>query len=231
MFPVSPSVIAGFSAMVSPLVVASAGVSAGSATLAASLVAAEEEPFWARLAFRRRPPNPPDDCFLPCPSVNSLSDVAPVLRSFLVPRLPKKEVRRLSVGDIGEAAAAGVVASAAVAGVSVVAAVGSAVGEVTGLSSWGAVDDRVDSSFAGTAGEVSVEAGVAASFLPKMLPKIEFLLFGFGAASRAVETGAVSPTVDSSPATGAAPEAASPAGTIGSPTTRDARRCQGKHSG
>lgn len=45
MLPVSPSVIAGFSPRVSPLVVASAGVSAGSGTLPASLVVAEEEPF------------------------------------------------------------------------------------------------------------------------------------------------------------------------------------------
>lgn len=153
----------------------------------------------------------------------------PVLRSFFVPRLPKKEVRRLSVGDIGEAAAAVVVAPGAVAGVSVAAVVVSAVGEVTGLSSCGAVDGRVDSSFAGTAEEASVEAGVAASFLPKRPPKIEFLLFGFGAASRVVEAGVVSATVDSAPATGATPEApksvvASPAGTIGSPTTRDAIR-------
>ncbi len=182
------------------------------------------EPFCARLALRRRPPNPPEDCFLPSPSVNSLSDVAPVLRSFFVPRLPKKEVRRLSVGDVGEVAAAGVFASAAVAGVSVVAAVGSAVGEVTGLSSWGAVE--VDcSSLAGTAGGASVEAGVAASFLPKMLPKIEFLLFGFGAVSRVLEVGVVSAAVDSAP-TGATPEvpAVSPAGTTGSPMTRDAMR-------
>ena len=40
--PVSPLVIASFSATVSPLVVASAGVSVGSGTLAASLVAAGE---------------------------------------------------------------------------------------------------------------------------------------------------------------------------------------------
>ena len=167
---------------------------------------------------------------MPSPSVNSLSDVPSVLRSFFVPRLPKKEVRRLSVGDIGETAAAGVVASAAVAGVFVVAAVVSAVGEDTGMSSCGAVDDRVDcSSLAGTAGGVSVEVGVAKSFLPKILPKIEFLLFGFGALSRVAEAGVVSATVDSAPATGATPEAptpvaASPAGTTGSPITRDAIR-------
>ena len=154
---------------------------------------------------------------MPSASVNSLSDVPPVLRSFFVPRLPKKEVRRLSVGDRGEVAAAGVVASAAVAGVSV-AAVVSAAGEATGLSSCGAVDDTVDcSSLAGAAGGVSVEAEVPASFLPKILPKIEFLLFGFGAVSREVEAGVVS---DSAPA----PGEASPAGMTGSPMTRDAMR-------
>ena len=169
------------------------------------------------------------DCFLPSPSVNSLSDVAPALRSFLVPRLPKKEVRRLSVGDMGEAVeAADAVVSAAVEGVSVVATVGSVVDEVTGLSSCGAVDDTTDdSSFAGTDGGVSVEPGFKTSFLPKILPKIEFLLFGLCAVSRVVEAGVVSATVDSVPATGATPEAAapvmaSPAGMTGSPRTRDA---------
>lgn len=227
--PVSPSVVAGFSASVSPFVVGSASV--GSGTLAASLEVAVEEPFWARLAFRRRPPNPPEDCFLPSPSVNSFSDVAPpVLRSFFVPRVPKKEVRRLSVGDIGVVVAAGVDASAAVAGVSVVAAVVSAVGEVTGLSSCGAVGETVDSSsLAGTAGGVSVEVGVAASFLPKILPKIELLLFGFGAVSRVVDAAVVSATVGSAPAIGATSEApiplaASPAGMTGSPITREAMR-------
>ena len=127
-------------------------------------------------------------------------------------------------------AAAEGAASAAVAGVSVVAAVVSTVGEVTGLSSCGAVDETVDcSSFAGTAGGISADVGVAASFLPKMLPKIEFLLFGFGAVSRVVEAGVVSATVGSAPVTGATseaptPVAASPAGTTGSPTTRDAMR-------
>lgn len=122
---------------------------------------------------------------------------------------------------MGEAAAAGVVASPAATGLSVLAAGVSAVGEVTGLSSCGAVDDRADgSSFAGTAGGASVEAGATASFLPKILPKIEFLLFGFGAVSRVVEAGVVSAAVDSAPT----PVAASSAGTTGSPTTRDAMR-------
>ena len=131
---------------------------------------------------------------------------------------------------MGEVAAAGVVASVAATGVSVVAAVVSAVGEVTGSSSCGAVDGRVDgSSFAGTAGGVSIEVGATASFLPKILPKIEFLLFGFGAVSRVVEDRVVSATLDSAPATGATPEASIPvavssAGTTGSPTTRDAMR-------
>ena len=69
--------------------------------------------------------------------------------------------------------------------------------------------------------------------MPKMLPKIEFLLFGFVAVSRVVEAGVVSVTEDSAPATGAAPVApapapapapvvASPAGMTGSPITRDA---------
>ena len=226
MSPVSPSVVAGFSTSVSPFVVGSAGVSVGSGTLVASLEVAVEEPFWARLAFRRRPPSPPEDCFLPSPSVNSLSDVVPpVLRSFFVPRLPKKEVRRLSVGDIGVVVAAGVDASAVVAGVSVVAAVVSAVGEVTGLSSCGAVGETVDgSSLVGTAGGVSVEVGVAASFLPKILPKIELLLFGFGAVSRVVEAGVVSATVGCATSEAPTPVAASPAGTTGSPTTREAMR-------
>ena len=131
----------------------------------------------------------------------------------------------MSVGDKGEAAAAGVVVSAAVAGVSVVVAVVSAVGEVTGVSSCGAVEDKVDcSSFTGTAVVASVEVGVTASFLPKILPKIEFLLFGFGAASLVV-----SATVGSALVAGATPEAPtpvidSPAGMTGSPITRDAVR-------
>ena len=234
--PVVTSVVAGFSASGSPLVVASADVSVGSGTWAASLELAEEEPFWARLAFRRRPPKPPEDCFLPSPSVNSLSDVAPVLRSFFVPRLPKKEVRRLSAGDNEDAPAAGAFVSAAVVGISVLAAVGSAVDEVTGLSSCGAVDDTVDgSSFAGTVGAVSAEPRVVASFLPKILPKIEFLLFGFGAVSRAVEAGVVSVAADSVPAIGAVletsvPVVAPPAGTTGSPITRDAMSSQAKCS-
>lgn len=45
MFPVSPSVSAGFSARVSPFVVGAAGVSVGSGTLAASLEFPVEEPF------------------------------------------------------------------------------------------------------------------------------------------------------------------------------------------
>lgn len=130
----------------------------------------------------------------------------------------------------------GAVASAAVAGVSVVAAVVSAV-DVTGLSSCGAVDDTAGwSSFAGTVGGVSSEAGVGASFLPKILPKIEPLLFGFGAVSRALEAGVVSATADSAPATGAKPEVptpvlVSPAGTTGSPITRDAMSGQTGYRG
>lgn len=121
---------------------------------------------------------------------------------------------------------AGVVVLAAVVGVSVVAGVVSVVDDVTGLSSCGAVDDTAEcSSFAGTLGGVSVEVEFRASFLPKILPKIEFLLLGFGAVSRVVEAGVVSATADSTPATGATPEApavASPTGTTGSPITRDA---------
>ena len=130
-------------------------------------------------------------------------------------------------------APAGVIVSAAVAGVSMVAGVVSAVDDVTGLSSCGAVDDTAGcSSFAGTLGGVSVEPEFRASFLPKILPKIEFLLLGFGAVSRVVEAGVVSATADSTPATGATPEApvvASPAGTTGSPTTRDAMSSQVEH--
>ena len=124
----------------------------------------------------------------------------------------------MSVGDRGDAAVTGAVVSAVVAGVSVVAAVVSEVGEVTGLSSCGAVDDLVDgSSFAGTVDGVSAEVGATTSFFPKILPKMEFLLFGFGAVSR-VEAGVVSARVDSGPV----PVVAAPAGTTGSPTTRDA---------
>ena len=140
-------------------------------------------------------------------------------------------MRRLSTGDIGGAATADVVASAAVAGVSVLAEVVSAAGEVTGFSSCGAADDREEgSSSVGTAGDASVEIGVAASFLPKILPKIEFLCFDLDATSRGVEAGVVSAMVDSAPATGATsaaptPVPASPAGMTGSPITRDAVRC------
>lgn len=131
----------------------------------------------------------------------------------------------------------GTVASAVVTGVSVVAAVVSAVDVGTGLSSCGAVDDTADwSSFAGTVGGVSSEAGVGASFLPKILPKIEPLLFGFGAVSRALEAEMVSPTADSAPATGAEPKVptavlVSPAGTTGSPITRDAMSSQTVYNG
>ena len=132
-------------------------------------------------------------------------------------------------------ALAGIVVSAAVAGVSVMAGVVSAVDDDTGLSSCGAVDDTAEcSSFAGTVGGVSVEGEFRASFLPKILPKIELLLFGFGAVSRAVEAGVVSATADSTPATGATPEApvvASPAGTTGSPITRDAMSSQIEYIG
>jgi len=93
----------------------------------------------AREALRRRPPKPPD--FLFSPSVSSLSEVPPVRRSFLVPRPPKKEVRRLSVGVV---LVAGAVVAAAVDSVdgtmgsvafSVGAVVVPVVGEITGFSS------------------------------------------------------------------------------------------------
>lgn len=87
------------------------------------------------------------------------------------------------------------------------------------------------SSLTGTAGVVSVAAGLAASFLPNRPPKIEARLFGFGTVSRVAEVGAVSATTgaataDSAPV--AAGEMSStavdfpPAGRTGSPTTRAA---------
>ena len=199
----------------------------GRGTSAASFAAGL--PFCARLALRRRPPNPPDVC---CSS----PDVVPAFRSFLVPRLPKKEERRFSVGVV---VAPGVAASPVVLGapVAAVCRVGSGLGSVTGLSSCGAVDDTVDgSSFAGTAGAVSVAAGVVAgpavSFLPKRPPKREARLFGLAAVSRVLDDGVLSAataSVAAVPVPGTAVVSSAPvdfpsAGSTGSPITREAVR-------
>ncbi len=227
--PTSPSDKTGFSSAALGSVEAAAGVSLGRGMSAASL-GAELLPFWARLAFRRRPPSPPEACFLPSPSVNSSPDVVPVLRSFLLPKVLKKEERRLSVVPV--LAAPGLVGSVAVAEVplAMVPVTGSIGGCVIGVSSCVAVDGIVaDSSLTGTAGVVSVAAGLAASFLPNRPPKIEARLFGFGRVSRAAGVVAISGTtapVDSAPvATGEISSTAvdfAPAGRTGSPTTRAA---------
>lgn len=87
------------------------------------------------------------------------------------------------------------------------------------------------SSFAGTAGAVSVAAGLAASFLPNRPPKIEARLFGLGAVSRVVDVGVVSAAMGAAAPDSAAVAAGEmsstavefpPAGRAGSPTTRAA---------
>ena len=158
--------------------------------------------------------------------MTSSPDVVPVFRSFLVPRLLKKEDRRLSVGVVP---VPGVVGEVVASGLSV--AVVSVAGSVTGLSSRGADGDTVEgSSFAGTAGEVSATPGAVASLLPKKPPKREARLFGLGADSLVVDVGIVSAAVDSPVAVPVPavdgmlllPVVFPSAGTIGSPTTRAA---------
>ena len=228
----SPSVTAGFSRPAPSVVedVVAVG-SLGRGILAGSL--GPELPFWALLALRKSPENPPCDCFFPSPSVSSSPDVVPVRRSFLVPRLLKNEDRRLSVGVV---VAPGVVDPAAVAGASeaTVPVVGSVGLSVTGFSSWGAVFETVDgSSFVATLGAVSAVVGVAAgSFLPKRPPKRDARLFGFGAVSLVPEAGAASEVTGAAVvfstllagADSTTPAVSPPAGKTGSPTTREATR-------
>ena len=226
--PVSPSVVAGFSASAAPSVVDPTGVSmvdgtsgVGSLTIPEALVFLP----CARLALRSRPPSPL--LFLVSPSVTSVSDVPPAFRSFLVPRLEKKEVRRLPVGVVFETGE--VVSALAAAGAAVVSIAGAVVGSATGLSSCGAVSDTVEgSSLATRAGAVSVAAGLVVSFFPKRPPKREFLLFGLGAVSRAVPVAVVSAARGSVAATGAAsvaPSVALEAGNSSAPITRAAVGC------
>lgn len=86
----------------------------------------------------------------------------------------------------GEATGEATASFAAVADGSVVAVVVIALGALTGSSTFGAVEEVKDaSSLAGTAGAIS-EVGLETSFLLKKLPKIEPLLFAFGAVSRLV---------------------------------------------
>ena len=120
----------------------------------------------ARLALRSRPPMPPSFFF--SLSVNSSPEVPSAFFSFLVPKLLKKDVRRLSEGEV----AVVVAAAASVTGlVSVVAgaAVGAAVSVVVGTgSSCGAVSETtVPSSLVFSAGLVAL------SFLPKREPKTD----------------------------------------------------------
>ena len=223
---VSPLVNAGFSASAASSVVVSAAVvvSLTGGTSGTSLTTPEALVFLfvARLALRSKPLKPPD--FFPSPSVTSVSEVAPVFRSFLFPpRLAKNEERRVPVGVVF---VAGDVVSAAVVVGSVVSKVGAAadVGSVTGLSSCGAVDDSAEGSSFGATGAVSVAVGLVASFLPNRPPKREFLFVGFGTLSR-VPIGAVSvATGSATAAVSAAPSVDATAGASGSPITRAARR-------
>lgn len=112
----SPDVVPVVSFVVASLLMG-AGASLSAAPLVVAMGLLADFGPWARLALRKSPPNPPD--FLPSPSVPSASDTPPVLFSFLVPKLLKKDERRLALavsGDTGEVV--GVVAGA----VSVVAA-------------------------------------------------------------------------------------------------------------
>lgn len=107
---------------------------------------------------------------------------------------------------------------------------------MTGSSSWGAVANTPigSASLTGTTGATSSLVGLVTSFLPKKLPKIEFLLAGLGAVSRAGVTAVGKASLVVVPAVGsiAAAEAISPApavltpsvGTTGSATTRLAKR-------
>lgn len=205
----------------------------------------------ARLGLRKRPPN--FDDLLPSPSVPSASDVASVLRSFLVPSVLKKDVRRAGLllsGAVGVA-----VESKAVAEGSVVAATGvamlSVVEVLTGSSICGAVEEvtAAPGSLAGTEGAVSAEGlvGLTVSFLLKKLPKIEVLFADLCAASRAVDPVAgsvgevtagsvvvlVVPTVPAAadsplvaPTWSVAMGSEAPTGSTGDPMTRAARQCQ-----
>ena len=205
----------------------------------------------ARLGLRNRPPNFED--LLPSPSVPSASDVASVLRSFFVPSVLKKDVRR--AGLVLSVAVGVAVESKAVAEGSVVAATGVAVLSVvvvlTGSSIWGAVGEvtAAPGSLAGIEGAVSAEGlvGPVVSFLLKKLPKIEALLADLGATSRGVDPvagsvgevtagSAVVLVVPAVPAAAVSPFVAltrpvavgseAPAGSTGDPMTRAARQCQ-----
>lgn len=235
------------------LIDAGASVDAFSASVRASVLGVEASvatvlPLGtARLGLRKRPPN--FDDFLPSPSVPSASDVASVFRSFLVPRLLKKDVRR--AGFVPSGAVGDVVASVACVDGSTVVSAGpvvvSAVDGLTVSSLWGAVEEATaaSESLTGTAGAVSVEglAGLAVSFLLKKLPKIEVLLPGLGAVSRFVfpvtgwvgdvaagsaivlvaPVAAVSPLVIPVGAVAAGSEV--PVGSTGDPITRAATIC------
>ena len=113
---------------------------------------------------------------------------------------------------------------------------------LTGSSIWGAVADTAagSTSLAGTTGAASSLVGLETSFLPKKLPKIEFLLFGFAALSREATAaaglvsvaavsvaGSTAPVVAVSAAMGsAAPTDLAPSvGTTGSAMTRLATGC------
>lgn len=56
-------------------------------------------PCAARLGLRKSPPSFPT--FLPSPSVTSESEVGSALLSFLLPRVPKNDERRLSLASSG----------------------------------------------------------------------------------------------------------------------------------
>ena len=165
----------------------------------------------ARLGLRKRGPN--FDDFLPSPSVPSASEDASGFRSFFVPRLLKKDVRRAGLVLSGAAVVAFTSVAAAAEGsvdVAAGAVVVSTLEVLTGSSICGAVEvTGISESLAVTAGAVSVEglAGPVVSLLLKKLPKIEFLFVDLGAVSRAVlpVTGSVGDVTADSAAVLAAP--------------------------
>lgn len=171
------------------------------------------------------------------PSTASVSEGVSDFFSLLVPRVPKKEVRRLSLAPSG-VVAVGLLTAAEDSGFSVA---GSATAEtevasgeavVTGSSSWGAMAETgvVSASLAGVKGATSFVPGAAESFLPKK-PKIEFLLAGFGVFSRVGVVAIGSKALGSAVSSGARELGASAAtvvvssmGTTGEAMTRDAEK-------
>ena len=226
---------ASSTAAVSFLAAAVVSVESGSGGAASELFGARLPLGTRRLVLRNMLPNLVGVFF--SPSAASVSEGVSDFFSLLVPRVPKKEVRRLSLAPSG-VVAVGLLTTAEDSGFSVA---GSATAEtevasgeavVTGSSSWGAVAETgvVSASLAGVKGATSFVPGAAESFLPKK-PKIEFLLAGFGAFSRVGVVATGSKALGSAVSSGtielgasAVTVVVSSMGTTGEAMTRDAEK-------